>query len=399
LVRALRRSTPQTSYRALYDQVSAEMAARDRGVPAQEPYLEGDLDGQVLSGAALPRASSLAVLAVEADRVTLPAGALHGTTAGSRFALYPADSDVTDERGRVAEAEVVEVRATTCTARLLPPARPAGEVLRTARAVEIMHRYGPQRLRVRVEEPGPRLPPLEMIAPAGAAPADVRIRRKGSALRVERASGAVLLEAPALPAGRLREVLLTEWRWQQLLRLPDGGLPGGILLRLVPVSVRKDGAGRVVAVTADRPDLGLPPRLRPGDHFVIELRNASPSDLHVTVFALNPDGSISQMLPLPDVLGGQDRVPADGRWHRVRQPFVVRADGPEAYGRTFVKAIATLAPTDLGPGLSSPRGVGTPRPGLLQQLLWGRALRVRAPSRTPPDQWSTATAVLVVTPP
>jgi hypothetical protein len=56
----------------------------------------------------------------------------------------------------------------------------------------------------------------------------------------------------------------------------------------------------------------------------------------------------------------ENKIPADGEWHRVPAPFVVAITPP--FGPEIFKAIATLEPADFSPLLSE-RFVGNKRGG------------------------------------
>ena len=116
LTRALARSTPDTTYRPIFERLAVEFGTT---LSDQTPQLEGDVDRVLLDGSALPLPPYLVVQSVENDVVTLPVGTLQGVTPLSRYTLYQAGSDITKDANRIAQVEVTSVGLTASRARLV----------------------------------------------------------------------------------------------------------------------------------------------------------------------------------------------------------------------------------------------------------------------------------------
>jgi len=152
LAQELRQAAPGSTYREIFERVSALVTA---AYPRQHPQMEGARD-RVLFGVQENRPMRVVpVRGRQGAQVTLGAGAAHGLSQGSRWAVYPPRTRKmladTPRRGLV---EITAVGAVTAEARILEEAA-AGAVTIGSRAVEEAHQYGEMRLVV------------EALAPAG----------------------------------------------------------------------------------------------------------------------------------------------------------------------------------------------------------------------------------------
>ena len=134
---------PGATYRDVFERASARVtAAHSR----QHPQAEGARDRELFGVRDIEPLRFVAVQARAGDRVTLAAGAAHGLTAGSVWAIYPQGTKQVTERtpaqGRV---EIVEVQAVTSDARITEEAS-RGIITAGSRAVEEAHNYGEMRL-------------------------------------------------------------------------------------------------------------------------------------------------------------------------------------------------------------------------------------------------------------
>ena len=115
-------------------------------------------------------------------------------------------------------------------------------------------------------------------------------------------------------------------------------------------------------------------------YYLLEIKNTGYSDAYINIIDLTSDGRIAPLWPNPVIpLGNADenKIPADGEWHRVPAPFVVAITPP--FGPEIFKAIATLEPADFSPLLSE-RFVGNKRGGndrgaKEEQTMLGRLLK------------------------
>lgn len=428
LTRSLARATPGTTYRDVFEKLNVEMTG---AVENQNPQLEGDIDKALFADATLPVPAYFVVSGADSEGFTLPLGSLQGLTQGSRFAIFKAGSDVSQETNRLGEAEVVGVDTVSSRARLQPEyaARVKPEALQAARAVETSRNYGTTRLKVcldaSVGEDSPtltaQLAKVTAVTSEGVTDAnyDVRIRRDGNQWIVERSSGSVIvtLAVGGTPAA-LREALLGEWRWRFLTRLQNDN-PRSLVkmeIRLVPVDVETDNTGRVTKVTGDRQPTAAPDAndhvFHDGDFVMLELRNPADADAYVTVLDLSADGTINPVFPHPDAPGVFDnKIPPDNQWHRIvgtaDNPFVLRLGAP--FGNELFKAIATRDNADFS-SLVTVSG-SAQRGDVLAQLppefnplgellLAGISGKQRGSSfaGVPPSNWATADFSFVVQP-
>lgn len=159
----LSRAQSDSSYRDLFERVSALVTAR---YPRQHPQLEGSRDRAVLGVTEITPVRFVPVRERRGPRVTLAAGAAHGVTPGSRWAIYPAGAHrATGETPRLGTAVIDACRAVTAEAHLTEEAA-ENAVVAGARAVEEAHVYGAMR------------PAVEIRAAPGFAPAVKALREE-----------------------------------------------------------------------------------------------------------------------------------------------------------------------------------------------------------------------------
>jgi Caspase domain len=109
-------SNSHLTYQALYDRVKGQIQSK---LPNQLPMLLGESDRLVFGSEIEPVRYSLTIVNVAPARVTLDGGLAQGLSSGSRFALYPVGSDFTDKQKRLAVVEIIELQASTATAKIL----------------------------------------------------------------------------------------------------------------------------------------------------------------------------------------------------------------------------------------------------------------------------------------
>jgi len=353
------------TFRALFERVNAEMAA-DLTIHDQNPTLEGTADTELFSGTAVPRDPYVVVQGVEGDVIVLPVGQVHGTTAGSRFALYRAGSDVKEPKNRIGEAEVVEVKTTTCTAKLLgdEASRPKKEDLLAARAVEVQHNYGNEVLRILLDPgvPGPvaeEIGKLRVLDTKGVTETtyDVRVTPNPAGNRPVLLSKAgrkrgVDARAP-YAAKQVRDFLFREWKRQFFTNRLKNDDPSSLIkvdIRLVPVTIKLDPNGKLipgsVQVREDVKAEGNRLALKDGDYVMLEVRNLSERiPAYIYVLNLTPKGAIKAAYPDPREI---PEFAGDGQWHPLkRYLFRLKKETENPTENDTYKAIATMDPTDL----------------------------------------------------
>ncbi len=109
-------SNPHLTYQALYDRVKGQIQSK---IPNQLPMLLGESDRLVFGSEIESVQYSLIVINVVPTQVTLDGGLAQGLSRGTRFALYPVGSDFSDKQKRLAVVEIVELQASTATAKIL----------------------------------------------------------------------------------------------------------------------------------------------------------------------------------------------------------------------------------------------------------------------------------------
>ncbi len=242
LCRELTRAAAATTWRDLYERVGREVTAV---FPSQHPQLEGTRDREIFGVRSFAPMRFIPVRERAADRVVLGAGAAHGLSAGSQWAVYPQDtrrrSAATPRLGLV---EVRDARAVTAEAEILEEAE-EGSIESGSRAVEHAHPEGEKRLIVEVRgEAGDRERVAELeggiagsgllrLAAAGEA-GELRIYAVAARKRAETARKLAEAEDPVPRLGALREPV-----WAAV------GRDGELVLPLHPI-----GAGAVAWLLA-----------------------------------------------------------------------------------------------------------------------------------------------------
>lgn len=402
LVTAFNDAGDNTTYRDVFEKVNDQVLKNARN---QSPQLEGARDQRVMKlGAAPPQ--PYVVVETMGSRIILQAGRLQGMTLGSRFDIHPKGADPKDTKS-FALAEITRVDLTTSTLSLIssgPP--PKQDDLHLARAVETLHNFGDQRLRVSADElargqNGPAalkvISELKMVNTSlkTGEVAQVRICRgackdelKDQAAKEAQASaantftlmredGSILRRVPDdgnLPRG-IQEALEAEARWRyvkEVLKNDDRYI--NLKFRLVPVEMvdppkcqpgdpdcnpTKD---LLIPMVAEGGQMVL----HEGDLLQLEFLNTGTLPVYVTVLDLRSDGSIGPLWPHPSIpLGNAEenliKVSTDGKWQRLPWQFTVKITEP--FGPEMFKAIATRAPADFSSLIDPPTASRSVRGG------------------------------------
>jgi len=138
---ALLSAQPGATYRDIFDLASTRVTAC---YSAQHPQLEGAADRVVFGATMQTPEHFVAVKPANSKSVTLAAGAAHGLTVGSIWAIYPPGTRRADPKRVLVRATIDRVDATTSVAMIKSkqaPTIPAG-----ARATEEEHDFGGLRL-------------------------------------------------------------------------------------------------------------------------------------------------------------------------------------------------------------------------------------------------------------
>ena len=440
----LRRATPGTSYRDVFERAAARVTANDA---RQHPQMEGRVDRALFGVTDLTPMKFTRVESRTGDGVTLGAGAAHGMTAGSVWAVYPQGTKHADGAEPIGTVEITEVRAVRATARVTSETTP-GAIVADSRAVEQAHAYGALRLRAQTD--------------ASVAAAEAKDVAQAKALRrlladsrlVEvvgaddaSATARIYLVAPRdavrdgdpvpqlgvvqsptwavvgsngqlqMPAKRLDEYadvaanLDTLARYRQALELENPN-PASALRGKFDLDLLRRGADGSWIVAEPATAGGLPV-YEEGDDIAFEIKSRHEAKAYVSLLDFGPTGSISLIFPAPNA---SDQVTPNVRFQiGTRQgedafsvsypsafPFAGQADDPVDAIET-VKLFVTT--TDAGFTFleqESMRGSTPRRTGALQ-LLWETALGeggmrdiTRKPVPVDTDDWTTVVKPFVI---
>jgi metacaspase-1 len=402
LIRAAAELGSEATYRDLYESLAGFMARETR---TQTPQLEGRFD-RLLFGTGIRPPTPYLSLSVDGDKLFLEAGTLQGQTTGSIFALHAAGTRDFDQAKPLARAKVIFADLNYAELELLDPL-PELDVLAAGRAVEQEHAYGDGRLALHIgpgvaDQMATTIDGLSIVKRVGAEERwDLRLSRTGGSMRIERQDGSELNRlAPDAELAEIEHAIQGEARWRFLAELSNRDPYSQVSIELRMVAVEPDfdaegyvsGPGRDIELARSPSGRLLVPA---GTHVMLELRNPGYVDAYVTVFDLRGDGGIGPLWPYPGLRIQDNRVAADGRWHRKPYPYIFALEG-EAGPETF-KAIATAEPADFSPlvdpELLAQRGPGdsTVARSPLGRLLGAMSLGERSVGGTVVSgNWATA---------
>ena len=398
LAKALMTAGPRTTYRDIFGRIYDEVT---RDGHDQNPTIEGELDKVLMQGIALPPQPFINV-GVQNDDLLLKAGYLQGMTKGSRFDLYSADTKDFKAATPLTSAEIETVNATSARLKATGSTKANLKQLQNARARETEHQFDDARLRVAFEGiPEPAAGPSDLSTRVkqmnivrgdfkGPNDWDIKICRGRcadekpfleddgdflSGYTIMRQDGSVVRRVhdeidAFIP---ISQALKGEARWRFVKNLKNDDQTIKIEMRLIPVTAEERSSltvgDRRIQVISKTKDLGTPLEiggshsLAEGSYYLLEIKNTGYSDAYINVIDLTSDGHIAPLWPNPVIpLGNADenKIPADGEWHRVPAPFVVTITPP--FGPEIFKVIATREPADFSPLLSE-RFVGNKRGG------------------------------------
>ena len=435
LVKVLSESSDRTTYRDVADQLRELLLQEGQN---QVPQIEGNLD-HILFSEKIERAPSGSIpVAVTADgRLQLQAGVIHGITVGSQFDLYPAGTRERDFKNGtpLVKTEVASVDSVNAELKLMPKYAklPTIRKLSGARAVEIVHQYGDNTLRVGFDQiekladaaefikevkalplvvatSAKTAPDVEFVPAPGAGPARDNEPKQIFLRRGQDASVLTHFTLSSAAGNDVRHALERESRLRTLRKLnaPNSSVRVDLRVRSAEVEIdsatgkpRRDLCGGEKWLSDDNlaEMEGGVRRAKVGDRIVVQVRNSGSIRAWFTILDLRPDGVVGPIWPHPNHEGSQENVlEPDGKWHTIScrgQPAVFQIDEP--VGIESFKVIATTKPTNFAPLLDAEtlraRGPSEKVPNdPLSQLLASATAGTRA-SRTTLTQgdWSTQT--------
>jgi hypothetical protein len=420
-----------TTYRDVFERASARVTSCH---PRQHPQIEGRQDRLVFDTREVEPMRFVTVMSRRGNGITLGAGAAHGLTAGSQWAVYPQGTKtVTPETVRSGLVEITAVHAVTSEAGIIGPDAP-GAITAGCRAVEEAHACGNMRLVVDVlplpvseghEEAlitrirGSRL--LELAAPEDSTrTAELRVylvppRMEVTAgdpvpelVRIEKPTWAAVgrdgrLAMPARPADEpgAMDVIIenlekrSRYRNALLLTNPGSTLKGKVAF----VLKRRSGDGSWEVAQAD-PASGQVV-FDEDDPIAFEIVNRHTAPIFVSVLDFGLAGSVSLLYPPGRA---SDRVlPGTSVKLFEREEDRLELFIPEEFayddGLETVKLFATTSETDFG-GLEQP-SVRSARDAPLERLFdlaWrGTGMRDARPNTLSVDaDWTAVERSFVV---
>jgi hypothetical protein len=334
LVRALDKSTGRTTYQDVFERVNSDLTG---DIPEQIPTIEGEADNLLFSGTSVRPDPYIVVQNYDSDEgvLTLPTGALHGEAVGSQFAIFPQEADVKDPAQKIADAEVIKVESTSCSAKLQVDRKdwPAPAKLKLAHAVETEHNYGDNVLLLLNEVAGPvanAIKGLKVVSTRDvtkdnydvyvhADPNDPKViilEGKAGNIRAD-GNGQNVRRFAADDAGtpkKIRDELFGAWKWRFLAGLSNESSDSLIKVdvRLVAVTAKRldngEYDGRTIKVRDDIEPIGNRLNVTEGDLVMIQLRNLSERrTAYLTVLDLTPTFELAPSFPDP---GDQNDFPA-----------------------------------------------------------------------------------------
>lgn len=146
LCQELRKATARTTYRDVFDVVSARVNAYN---PVQHPQMEGTADKVVFGVDDVPPATFVTVTARVDSTIRLAAGSAHGVTIGSRYAVQSAGAKTNDPETALGQIVVRGLTAFTAEADITGEAV-VGGITAGARAFETAHAFGDAALGVQL---------------------------------------------------------------------------------------------------------------------------------------------------------------------------------------------------------------------------------------------------------
>jgi hypothetical protein len=428
-----------TTYRDVFERASAQVTAAHR---RQHPQMEGARDRELFGVTEIEPLHFVQITARRGNRVTLAAGAAHGLTAGSEWAIYPqATKEVTEETPKLGLVEIKAVRAVTSDAEIVEEPD-AGAIVPNTRAVEESHSYGEMRLVVEIEAPaeyGDAVADLAallddsdllrqaeegeagevrayVIAPRGESGEDDPAPQLGAlgeaTWAVVGEDGRLMMPPHAVTEGgvayTLRDNLEKAVRYRQALALknPNEESPLRDQVSLVLMRLDRDGNW----VEAEPVEEGGQVAYEEEDQIAFRITNKYSAPIYVSVLDFGLRGGISLLHPIE---GASEKLAAGNTLEvGVREgdemdlylpegfgPLPDPGDGTPRGGKETFKLFATTHPADFSLlaqegyraiDRSGLRGADSPLVQLLDMALTGQGTRaVRRRRLAPDEEWTT----------
>lgn len=146
MAQELRAATPGTTYRDVFDRAASKVNSIYR---KQHPQLEGAADREVFGIRDIEQVHFVPVTGKRGKTIVLGAGAAHGVTVGSRYAVHPEGTKSPGRKPPLAELVVTRVGGLSSSASV-EPASGLAAVAAGTRAFETEHAFGELQFRVQI---------------------------------------------------------------------------------------------------------------------------------------------------------------------------------------------------------------------------------------------------------
>ena len=150
LCKELRSVQSGTTYRDIFQRVSIQVT---KNKSTQHPQIEGAWDRELFNVHDIKPMRFVSIGDRKDNKVILNAGAAHGMTEESEWAIYPeATKQIDKETPKLGKVKITAVRAVTSDAEILEE-NSVGVITVGSRATEEAHCYGEMRLKVNIQVP------------------------------------------------------------------------------------------------------------------------------------------------------------------------------------------------------------------------------------------------------
>jgi hypothetical protein len=435
LTQELRRATPGTTYRDVYERAAAQVSGANS---KQHPQMEGKADREIFGVRDIEPMRHVRVSSRKGNTVTLAAGAALGMTAGSTYAVHAQGTKNPDTAETLGTLTITAVRATGSDGRIDTESA-AGAIVEGAYAFETEHAYGELRFPVEVavsaqhaEDTAALRATLEQepilnVVEAGA-PASVRVYRiepresitDGDAVpqlgavreavwAVVGETGELVMPLQAVKDGEaVRDNLRTLARYRQSLALDNPDAKSALRGKFTIELLRQTPNGEwVVAVPAAESGQIV---FAEGEHIAFRVTSTHDKPVYASLLDFGLAGAVSLVHP---EAGAQEKLRENG-WFTVGtrdefdalglpDTFPFAGDpihGAPAEGLETVKLIVTENPADFGflnqegfeGGIttrSADAGTESPLEMLFRSAAAGPATRDIGRRKTKLEDWTT----------
>ncbi|MDQ2809696.1 MAG: DUF4384 domain-containing protein, partial [Chloroflexota bacterium] len=433
LSRQLLQAGPGTTYRDVYEPAATQVTAK---YARQHPQMEGARDRELFGVRDIAPLTFARVTARNGATVTIAAGAAHGVTVGSRWAIYPQGTK-TLAAGVAPQGEILisAVQATTSDGTLTPA---AAAVAVDSRAVEVAHAPGEVGLTVEIQAAAADAAalttalgksPLAHLAQPGqtadarayllaprftAQPGHDPVPQLGALAQptwaVVGTDGQLLMPVHAADEPGVVDLLvdnlakIAKYRQTLALQNPDAA---SALKGKVGFTIKRQGDGG--GWTALPVPAGGLPVINEGESISLTVTNNWNQPIHVSILDLGVSGGIGLLYP---VEGANEALLPGGTLNIGLPPdeqiqlfppagFPFQIDPTDVQGATgteVFKLIATAHPADFSALMQegtkdvdrNTPGAGTPLMNLLTLALLGTGSRdARVVRAAPAEEWTT----------